>query len=400
MNKTRKLGLADIDHMLFWTFFFRAVSVVIVIFTVPTRTTLPAWMAEGYLRFSYPLLAYSLALFLFRNKTGTLLAAHRSPLIIDLIVTVGVISLGGSWRSSYFGYTISTVMLFTIFEGRRGAYLSAAVLGVTAFIKDPSGGLPSFDIFFIHDWDMRVGGVLFYFATGVIFGYFHVLLERLEALSQAKVEETRKRAAMEEKTRVALELHDGAKQMVNAMLLKMNPIVKKIQSARDETADDVRWIWKGMNYLKSEFDQVMNALKEGDRTDGSPRNILSIIKEEAALAEVMTGFRWEISADVQEFNVSSRRELPVRRFLSEALMNAWKHSGENNGTLTLACAENQVVLTVADKGRGFDYTSATESKTTGLKSLNHRAKELGADLAIETDPGQGCMLVLTLPVSL
>jgi signal transduction histidine kinase len=143
----------------------------------------------------------------------------------------------------------------------------------------------------------------------------------------------------------------------------------------------------------------MNALKEGEHTGGSARDMLSIIKEEAALAEAMTGFRWEISTESHEFKVSSRRDLPIRRFLSEALMNAWKHSGENNGTVTLALMGNRVVLTVADKGRGFDYANAVDSITTGLKSLNHRAKELGADLSIETGPGQGCKLVLTLPVS-
>lgn len=397
MIKLSQPALADTDNMLFWTFLFRVVSVMIVMFTVSTRPTLPAWMAQGYQLASYPLLVYSLASLIFRKHIGLTLSRYPALVYIDLVIAVSIIQLGGSWRSSYFAYTVSAIMLFTIFDGKRGAYISAGVLAVSAFIKDPSGGLPSFDIFFIDNRDMRVGGVLFYAGTGIIFGYFYVLLQKLEQMSQAQVEETRKRTAMEEKNRMALDLHDGAKQMVNAMLLKMNPLVKKMQTSHDSTADELRWIWRGMNYLKNEFDQVMEALREGGRANGLACDIVSVVEEEGKVAETMTGFRWRVSSEISGTFISPRNQLPLRRFLGEALMNAWKHSGTADGAIEVRTSNDILVLTIADKGRGFDYANAAEMKTTGLKSLKYRAKELSGNLAIDTAPGKGCKLTLTIP---
>lgn len=393
MKKQGALGFTDVSSMFFATLLLRAGSVAGIILTLPVRGSLPVSMFEWFQRISYPLLFGNLGLLVFHKKIAAFLQRRPFVLLADLFLAAGILQIGGGWRSSYFEYTLTTIMLFTIFGGRRGAWLSAAVLSAAGLFKDPSGGLPSVALFGVDNWDMRIGAALFYITAGLIFGYFSTLLTKLDALSTAEVE----RAAMEAKTRLALELHDGAKQMVGAMLLKMNPFVKKMQSAQHETAEAVRWLWRGMNYLKTDLDQVMNTFKEGGQTGSSAVNILSIIKEEVALAEVMTGFRWEVTAETLERTVPHRAQLPLRRFLSEAMMNAWKHSGEMSGSITLKSAMSRAVITVADKGRGFEPGNTTERTTSGLKSLNYRAKELSAELMIETGPETGCTLILTLP---
>jgi signal transduction histidine kinase len=392
------LDVRDVHYVLFWTLFYRMVSVVVVMFTIPMRPALPAWMADAYQRFSYPLCLYSLALLLFRRKLATFLLRHPYFLVVDLIVAVGILQMGGSWRSSYFAYTVTTIMMFTAFEGRRGAHVSALVLTAVAIVKDPSGGRPSFEIFYISDWDMRVGAAFFYLGTGLIFGYFHSLLLRLESLSREKIEETRKRAAAEEKSRVVLELHDGAKQMVTAMLLRMSPLIKEQQPRRDQKAEEVRWLWVGMNYLKSELNQVMDALRSGGDDSRASCNLVELIESEAKIVETMTGFSWRVAAAAADIRVSPRSKLSLRRFVTEALMNAWKHSGETGGTIDVGAADGSAVITIIDVGRGFTHADALAADTTGLRSLEHRARELGGRLAVETMPGKGCRLSLTIPI--
>ncbi len=316
----------------------------------------------------------------------------------QVLISVGIIQIGGSWRSSYFGYTITTIILFTIFKRRIGSYISALVLIVASIIKDPAGGLSSTKIFFVSDWDMRLGAALIYTTAGVILGYFSTLLERLEILSKAKVEETRKLTAMEEKERLVLELHDGAKQMVTAMLLRMNPLIKRIKSSQDEIADELRWFWRGMNYLRSELNQVMDTLKGEDNINKSICNIAKIAEEEVKIAEVMTGFSWKISSESHDIYVPLNGKLPLRRFLSEALMNAWKHSGVTTGTIELKCLGESITVTVCDNGKGFNYSGIKGKETVGLKSLKYRAGELNGELVVETAPNKGCKLILTIPV--
>ncbi len=391
--------MTEIRKALFAALACRVVFVILVILTLPIRPTLPVWMLEWFRRIAYPLLAYSIVSLVFHKKAAALLQKHAVLLAVDLAISVGIISIGGSWRSSYFGYTFTSIILFTLFKGRWGAYGSALVLSAAAVIKDPAGGLPSLQVFFVSDWDMRMGAALIYITAGAILGYFYTLLQRLEALSKAKIEETQKRAAMEEKTRMALELHDGAKQMVNAMILKMNPLVKKIQSSQDEMSDELRWLWRGMNYLKSEFNQVMDMLRQENPEAGAPYDIVCLIEEEAKIAEVMTGFSWKVMTESHGLDLHVRSQLPLRRFLSEALMNAWKHSGAAGGVITIGLSGGSAVITVADNGKGFVHADNPDTKTTGLRSLHYRAKEMHGNLVINTAPDRGCRLILTIPTS-
>lgn len=397
MKNNSLLGFTDNSRLLLVTLIYRVVAVVLVILTLPIRPTLPAWMLEWFGRISSPLLLYSLLLLIFHKKAAPLLSRYPRLLYADLLLSAAIISIGGSWRSSYFGYTITTIILFTIFIGRRGAYISALTLTAAAVIKDPSGGLPAMEVFFVSNWDMRMGAALVYITAGVILGYFRTLLEDLEEMSRAKVEESRKRAAMEEKTRLALDLHDGTKQMVNAMILKMNPLIRKLQPSHDEIADELRWLWRGMNYLRSEFDQVMDMLKREKPEDGSSRALFLIAEEEARTVEVMTGFLWQVSSAPREIEVPLRSHLPLRRFLSEAMMNAWKHSGTTNGTITIRSVGASASIIIADQGKGFTHPATKNRGTTGMQSLHHRAQELKGRLVIETAPGEGCKLVLTIP---
>jgi len=155
MNKYNALRFTDTSSLLLATLVYRVVAVVLVIASLPLRTTLPLWMLEWFGRLSIPLLAYGLFSLIFHKKMAALFYNYRWMLYLDLLTSAGIISIGGSWRSSYFGYTITSIMLFTIFKGRRGAFISTFVLSAAAVIKDPSGGLPSMQVFFVSDWDMR-----------------------------------------------------------------------------------------------------------------------------------------------------------------------------------------------------------------------------------------------------
>ncbi len=374
------------------------VLVILVIFTLPIRTALPSWMLYWFRLVSYPLLVYSLASLIFYKKAAALLHKYPFILFVDLSIAAGIIQIGGSWRSSYFGYTITTIILFTIFKGRMGAYISAFILTIASIIKDPSGGLPSLEVFFVDDWDMRMGAALIYITAGLILGYFSTLLEKLEKLSTVEIERARSITAMEERTRLVLELHDGAKQMVNAMLLKMNPLIKKTGLLQADIAGELRWLWRGMNYLQGELNQVMDTMKGKDTSVRSICDIMTIAKEEARIAGVMTGFSWKVLSEYQDIHIAKEGKNSLRRFFSEALMNAWKHSGENSGTIELQCTGKSAIVIIMDNGRGFTYTDFENIKTVGLNSLKHRAGELNGSLAVETAPNKGCKLILSIPL--
>ncbi len=391
-------NLVNVNNIFFAAFLFRVATVIVVIFTLPIRNALPLWMYSWFQRISYPLLLLSSISLLFHKKLVILLNRYSFLLLLDLSLSIGIIQIGGGWRSSYFGYTVTTIILFSIFRGRRGAYFSSIALIFAAIIKDPAGGLPSLHTFSVSSWDMRLGALFMYLTAGLILGYFSTIVNQMENLARREIVKSRMLASMEEKTRLSLELHDGAKQIVSAILLKMHPMIKHTKLCQDELSDDLRWIWKGMNYLQSELNQVMDTLKKESTEDPSTFLIAALIEEEAKIAEAITGFSWNVLLESHDISLFVNRKLSLRKFLSEALMNAWKHSGVHTGNIALKRAGDSVELSIHNDGKGFDLTNSAFTNTTGLKSLKYRASELNGRLVIDTAPETGCKIFLTIPI--
>ena len=390
MNYQKKnlLGLTEKINTLRATLALRLIAVAVVVLTLPGRAVLPLWMAEWYRLISYPLFLYNIAFLVFHRKIAIFLQEHPSVLLIDLFIAIGILQIGGGWRSSYFLYTLTTIMLFTIFDRRRKVYISSFILAVAAIIKDPAGELPSMEIFDVTNWDMRVGAALFYIAAGCILGYFSSLLDRLEVLSEAKIEETRKRTAMEEKMRLALDLHDGVKSKITAVLLVLKPLLKKVNSCEQDIDDELRRLWRWMNYLQTALNRVVDSLKSETQVNTSSCNVVTLAEEEARIAEGMTGFSWRVVCNPGKIYALRGAQHSLVKFFSEALMNSWKHSGTTSGTIELRNSDKSITVIVSDNGTGFTYSDDGNTETTGLKSLKYRARELNGDLCIETAQGK------------
>jgi signal transduction histidine kinase len=92
------------------------------------------------------------------------------------------------------------------------------------------------------------------------------------------------------------------------------------------------------------------------------------------------------------------QQLAVLRIAQEALHNAVKHAGAVPIHLDLRHASDATRLVVRDEGPGFDVkTVARTRRTVGLHAMRDRAHRIGATLTIESQPGGGSVIRLTLP---
>jgi signal transduction histidine kinase len=151
-----------------------------------------------------------------------------------------------------------------------------------------------------------------------------------------------------------------------------------------------------MSYLETELTQLVKALRCQEQA--ASLELAAIVQEEIQIVEALTGCRWTlVTAEEEKTNLFLRQRDTLRPFLSEALMNIWKHAGVTVGTIELKRQQDEVVVIVADQGQGFDPTARATQATLGLQSLQHRARELGGRLELVSCPGQGCRLTLTFP---
>ncbi len=104
-----------------------------------------------------------------------------------------------------------------------------------------------------------------------------------------------------------------------------------------------------------------------------------------------------------DFNsLSSGLRRTIYRMAQEALANSARHSGENLARLSLNVTEDQVLLNISDEGRGFDPDIALSRSVNrehfGLHGMQERARSLGGDCEILSQPGSGARIIIHLPI--
>jgi signal transduction histidine kinase len=90
-------------------------------------------------------------------------------------------------------------------------------------------------------------------------------------------------------------------------------------------------------------------------------------------------------------------EHALLRIAQEALANAVRHAGATEVTLSLDCLDDDIALAIADNGQGFDLEDARLAHGLGLTLMRERARELGGTFALQTNPGQGTIVLVTIP---
>lgn len=85
------------------------------------------------------------------------------------------------------------------------------------------------------------------------------------------------------------------------------------------------------------------------------------------------------------------------RMVQELVNNAARHAAATNVRVALTTADGRVHLVVADDGRGFPPEHDRPAGTLGLKGLRERAELLGGQVEIQSQPGAGTTVHVTIP---
>ncbi|MGD0089170.1 MAG: ATP-binding protein, partial [Planctomycetota bacterium] len=94
----------------------------------------------------------------------------------------------------------------------------------------------------------------------------------------------------------------------------------------------------------------------------------------------------------------SRIEVALYRIVQEAVTNIVSHAHAPRASVVVLLQHTGVTLVVEDNGQGFDAALAPRSRCLGLTGMKERASLLGGDCTIETKPGAGTTLRVTIPL--
>lgn len=205
-------------------------------------------------------------------------------------------------------------------------------------------------------------------------------------------EQTRDLAVMEERNRLARDLHDSAKQKAFAALAQLgtvNGMVKAVPGGASphlsEAETLVYEVIQELNFLIQEIYPI--ALQE--------KGLPTVLREYI--------FEWENRNDaIVNLTIQDERDLPlemeqaVYRVIQEALANISRHSRATRVGVSLVYKPDLLQVNMADDGCGFDMNQ--KAKGLGFRSMRDRISSVRGNFQIQSAPGQGTRIIIQIPL--
>jgi two-component system sensor histidine kinase UhpB len=214
------------------------------------------------------------------------------------------------------------------------------------------------------------------------------MMRRLEA-ERRRAGSAALQAQEQERARVARDLHDEVNQSLTGLLLRLEAAREAAPPALEAELAETKAL---ANQAMRELLSLARQLRPTALDD------LGLVAAIAGQVEQLA--RGEIDASITtdgDFSeLGDDAQLVVYRVAQEALSNAARHSGAGRVEVRLRRLEaGGVELTVADDGRGFAFDESEGG--LGIAGMRERALLIGGELTIESRPGRGTTVRLTVP---
>jgi signal transduction histidine kinase len=207
-------------------------------------------------------------------------------------------------------------------------------------------------------------------------------------------------AVLEERIRIARELHDGLAQVLGYINTQTLAVKRLLATGRTEEARSRLDAMEGAaRNVYGDVREAILGLRLSLPRQGLVPTLRSYLEEYAP----MSGAHLSLSADdhVETVELPPEVEIQLVRIVQEALANVRKHARAAHATVRLALHDGVLAIEVADDGQGFDpgLEERTGWPRFGLQTMRERAQALGGRFELEAKPGAGTRVRVTLPVA-
>jgi signal transduction histidine kinase len=189
---------------------------------------------------------------------------------------------------------------------------------------------------------------------------------------------------------ISQEIHDNIGQMLS--LAKMN--LSKFEIDREHSDEAVL----SAKHLVSQAVSSLRDLSKTLNTDTiATIGLLKSIELELQLVEKTAGIKTAIEINGIPQKMEPQKELILFRIIQESLHNSIKHASPKLLYVYAIFEDSTLQLSIGDNGAGFTYSDNNEHGS-GLRNMQSRSKLIGAGWQIESSPGNGTKIHLTIPI--
>lgn len=312
-------------------------------------------------------------------------AATFGAMCLDLLFVVYLVTYSGGLRSPLMVVQLTYTMIFALlFPRPLGIVPPLLTLPVVARIDQILGGDSGVIELLLLLWYAAVNGAI---VAAIVF------LHQREAARAREVERLQREKAellvAEERARLAREIHDGLGASLSGLVLQADFVRKKagpgeiadeLDSLRDAAEESVDELRRSVAMLRADFD-LLPALEELTHAFADRTHVEATFEA--------TGTRTPADPAVQ---------LACFRVLQEALANVGKHAAARHVTVRAGPVGERFRIEVSDDGGGFD-PGTIQRQHYGLENMRARAAHMAGTLAIDSAPGKGTHIELSIPLA-
>jgi signal transduction histidine kinase len=222
------------------------------------------------------------------------------------------------------------------------------------------------------------------------------LKERTEQLKIER-EENAQRAVLDERVRIARELHDVVAHHVSVMGIQAGAARKVLSKQPDKAIEALSEIETSSRQAISELHRLLGFLRPKNQVEGvSPQPSL---KHLDVLVKEMrnSGLPVEVRIIGKEQSISESVDLSAYRIIQEALTNILKHAGPAKATVTVKYSSNMIELDIIDNGKGKLTNSENKPGGRGIIGMKERVSMHGGKLETGNIPDGGFFVRVKLP---
>jgi signal transduction histidine kinase len=218
-------------------------------------------------------------------------------------------------------------------------------------------------------------------------------------IRREREEENERQAVINERVRIARELHDVVAHHVSVMGIQASGARRVLPQQPEKAQEALSLIQSSSRQAVSELHRLLGFLRQGQQTEElSPQPSLQQLN---ALVKQMqeAGLPVEVKIEGVERPLPPGIDLSSYRIIQEALTNTLKHADATKATVAIRYANSTIELEIIDNGKGLTRTDGQEIRGKGIMGIRERVSLHGGSFEVSNIPEGGFSVRVTLQVN-